>query len=61
MLNKSLSYKTLLRVIGLLLIVYGLYTALRIAILFMQSGDNISATLLEIVGPVGGSFSLVAY
>ncbi|HEY5005154.1 MAG TPA: hypothetical protein VII61_18475, partial [Ktedonobacteraceae bacterium] len=47
----------LLRVIGLLLILYGLYAALRIAILFMQAGDNVSATLLEIVGPVGGSFS----
>ena len=57
MLNKSLSYKILLRMIGLLLIVYGLYTALRIAILFMQSGDNVSTTLLEIIGPVGGSFS----
>lgn len=57
MLNKSLSYKALLRIVGLLLIAAGLYFALQLA--FMVAGENIPGTLIMILGPLCIQESLI--
>lgn len=56
MLHKSVSYNVLLRILGLLTIVYGLYNAWFPASVFLGGGDNLSGTLIEILGPLGGVF-----
>lgn len=56
MLNRSLSYKTLFRIIGFVLIACGFFFALRTAIQFIGAGDNVTGAIIDILGPFGGSF-----
>ena len=62
MLNKSISYKALLRIVGILFIAFGLYCALSIIFSPLEADSNLSRTLLDILwfrGPYvyGGNFS----
>jgi hypothetical protein len=56
MLNRSLSYKTLLRIGGFVLIVCGFFFAWRTAYEFIGAGDNVTGAVIDILGPFGGSF-----
>lgn len=56
MLHKSLSYKVLFRVAGVLFLALGLYRAVNIAFSPAESGNNLSRILLDILGPYGGEF-----
>src|SRR3982074_2796630 len=49
MLNKSISYKALLRIIGILFIAFGLYCALSIIFSPLEADSNLSRTLLDIL------------
>jgi hypothetical protein len=56
MLHKSVSYKALFRVAGLLFIAFGLYHALSVAFSLAGAGENVSGILIAILGLYGGEF-----
>ncbi len=61
MLNKSISYKVLLRIVGIVLIAFSLFWALSVAFPMFGAGDNLSGTLLWILwtrSPYGVSFPI---
>lgn len=61
MFNKFISYKALLRIVGILLIAFSIFWSLSVAFPFLGAGDNLSGTLLWILwtrSPFGISFPI---
>ncbi len=61
MFNRSVSYKVLLRIIGILFLAFSLFWALNVALPFLGAGDNFSGTLHWILwtrSPFGISFPI---
>ncbi len=61
MFNRSISYKVLLRIVGILLITFSLFWTLSVAFPFLGAGDNFSGTLLWLLwtrSPYGISFPI---
>ena len=56
MFHKSLSYIILFRIAGILFLLFGLYHAYTVASVTLGAGENISGTVLAILGPFGGEF-----
>ena len=56
MLHKSLSYKVLFRMAGILFLALGLFRAGNIAFSPAEAGNSLSAILLDMLGPYGGEF-----